>query len=115
MNKETMARDWIDKRFDFSMMNTLAEDMTRDDFAKCYLAGFEASQAQLLEQSSDEELVLKFIEWITPHYVPMKKIGLLHIAEKVEEIIQASALHSAKLLAEKDAEIERLKSLLGEE
>lgn len=73
-----------------------------------YLAGFDAGQAQPLEQASEG-----FEEWFKDSWnCDFDRHITWHFNQL--QAWQASALHSAKMLAEKDKEIERLKEKIEE-
>lgn len=95
MKKETMAREWS-----YIWCGDSAYNSRYDDLVDGYLAGFDAGQAQLFEQASDG-----FEEWFSEN--PVNRL-------ETEEAWQASALHSAKLLAEKDKEISQAKEFIKE-
>lgn len=106
--KEQAAREWVDANFDFSMMHTMVGDMTREAYAKYFIAGaaWREQQAasgyfEFCRDITPEDLAEsnKAKDYNDPRSMPFR-------------LWQASALHSAKLLAEKDAEIERLKQEL---
>jgi len=93
-DKETMAREYADK----SSRHRPSIAWTIQDVRDAYLAGFDAGQAQLLEQAA-----IGFGEY---EKTIEHREGYIYIAR---EAWQASALHSAKLLAEKAAEIQGLR------
>jgi hypothetical protein len=86
-----------------------------------FTAGFDAGQAQLLEQAAggfeeyekdywDRDAIggRTYRDWVEASHIEMANLYM-------KKAWQASALHSAKLLAEKDAEIKALKEKLKAE
>jgi hypothetical protein len=101
---EQKARQWLE---DYGQMTDIIQD-----YGDAYLAGFDAGQAQLLEQASSG-----FHSWyyVGKDCTPREfKNPSGNIFYKLEEAWQASQLSSAKLLAEKDKEIEATKKSLIE-
>jgi hypothetical protein len=99
MNKETMFDEWLRQN-----EKGFAHDYEVSMAYHAFIAGFDACEKQLLEQVSEgfEEWFLNYPSW----RVEMSR------QESCLKAWQASTLHSAKLLAEKDAEIEACEKML---
>lgn len=77
---------------DSKRVNGVSSSLVQDDF----VAGAHWMRDKMLAEASDEDLVLKFISWLTPHWQNSPKIGILDVADEVEKIIQTAKLSNAK-------------------